>query len=60
MKQKSVAPIKIQDSERILDPVRIYMKEMSNIPLLKRKEEILLAKQIERGQWIRFHKKSLC
>ena len=52
MNQKRVSYGLIKDSERILDPVRIYMREMSNIPLLKRKEEIILAKQIERGEWI--------
>lgn len=52
MKQTSVSPVLIRDSERILDPVRIYMREMSSIPLLKRKEEIILAKKIERGEWI--------
>ncbi len=52
MKQKSWSSNWLQDTERILDPVRIYMKEMSSIPLLKRKEEILLAKKIERGEGI--------
>ena len=52
MKQKSPSPALIKDTERILDPVKIYMREMSSIPLLKRKEEIVLAKKIERGEWI--------
>jgi RNA polymerase primary sigma factor len=34
------------------DPVRIYMREMLNIPLLTRDGEILVAKEIERGEEI--------
>jgi RNA polymerase primary sigma factor len=34
------------------DPVRIYMREMRNIPLLTREGEILVAKEIERGKEI--------
>jgi RNA polymerase primary sigma factor len=32
------------------DPVRLYLKEMGNIPLLNRDEEIEVAKEIEDGQ----------
>jgi len=34
------------------DPVRIYLREMSKIPLLTREGEILVAKEIERGEEI--------
>jgi RNA polymerase primary sigma factor len=34
------------------DPVRIYMREMRNIPLLTRDGEIFIAKEIERGEEI--------
>jgi RNA polymerase primary sigma factor len=32
------------------DPVKIYLREMSKIPLLTREGEILVAKEIERGE----------
>jgi RNA polymerase primary sigma factor len=35
------------DNRRIDDPVRMYLTQMGNIPLLKREEEIALAKKIE-------------
>src|SRR5262249_41739138 len=35
------------DSRRIDDPVRMYLTQMGNIPLLKRDQEISLAKKIE-------------
>ncbi|HEV2949617.1 MAG TPA: RNA polymerase sigma factor RpoD [Gemmataceae bacterium] len=36
-----------EDSRRIDDPVRMYLTQMGEIPLLKREEEISLAKRIE-------------
>src|SRR6516164_8351636 len=36
-----------EDSRRIDDPVRMYLTQMGEIPLLKREEEIALAKTIE-------------
>jgi RNA polymerase primary sigma factor len=36
-----------EDSRRIDDPVRMYLTQMGEIPLLKRDEEISLAKKIE-------------
>jgi RNA polymerase primary sigma factor len=32
------------------DPVRLYLREMGNVRLLKREEEVALAKRMERGQ----------
>src|SRR4051812_8846518 len=36
-----------EDTRRIDDPVRMYLTQMGNIPLLKREQEIALAKKIE-------------
>jgi RNA polymerase primary sigma factor len=36
-----------EDTRRIDDPVRMYLTQMGSIPLLKREEEIALAKKIE-------------
>jgi RNA polymerase primary sigma factor len=47
---RSTSSIWIGGPDQISDPVKIYMKEMSSIPLLTRKQEIILAKRIERGE----------
>lgn len=42
-----------EDGEEILstdDPVRLYLKEMGNIPLLNREDEVNVAKEIKKGQ----------
>ncbi len=38
--------------EGTTDPVKLYLHEMGNIPLLSREKEITLAKEIERGEEI--------
>ena len=35
---------------KIDDPVRLYLMEMGKVPLLTREEEVMLAKQIEKGR----------
>ena len=40
--------------DRTNDPVRMYLKEMGNVPLLTRQKEVALSKQIERGKKITF------
>ena len=42
-----------EDREEVLstdDPVRLYLKEMGNIPLLNREDEVSIAKEIKKGQ----------
>jgi RNA polymerase primary sigma factor len=36
--------------DKIGDPVRMYLREMGTVPLLKRHEEVAIAKRIERGR----------
>ncbi|MBI5287302.1 MAG: RNA polymerase sigma factor RpoD, partial [Deltaproteobacteria bacterium] len=38
------------EDERVEDPVRIYMREMGAVSLLKREDEVVLAKRIEGGK----------
>ena len=37
------------DSDKFNDPVRMYLKEMGTVPLLKREDEVEIAKRIETG-----------
>ena len=51
-KRRDANIMSFEEPGQTSDPVRLYMKEMSQIPLLTRKEEIVLAKEIERGEEI--------
>ncbi len=56
-KQRKVHPERVRISSvpfegaaRTSDPVMIYMREMGKIPLLTREGEVVIAKEIERGE----------
>jgi RNA polymerase primary sigma factor len=38
--------------DKTSDPVRMYLREMGAVPLLKRHEEVAIAKRIERGRFL--------
>src|SRR5262249_18326337 len=38
--------------EKTNDPVRMYLREMGTVPLLMREGEVIIAKRIERGQFV--------
>ncbi len=42
--------VSYKNLEKTTDPVKLYFKEMGNIPLLKRDEELAIARRIERGE----------
>jgi len=42
--------VSYKNLEKTTDPVKLYFKEMGNIPLLKREEELAIAREIERGE----------
>ena len=44
--------VSLKSLEKTTDPVNLYFKDMGNIPLLKREEELAIAKKIERGEKI--------
>lgn len=41
-------PVQFQDKTG--DPVRLYLREMGSVPLLKRADEVAIAKRMERGR----------
>ncbi len=38
------------EMDKTADPVRVYLREMGVVPLLKREQEVTIARRIERGQ----------
>lgn len=56
-KQREILPkkeksdfVSYKSLEKTTDPVKLYFKDMGNIPLLKREEELAIAMEIERGE----------
>jgi RNA polymerase primary sigma factor len=47
---EEVEEVVAASSERIMDPVRLYLKEMGSIKLLSREEEIKIARDITEGK----------
>jgi RNA polymerase primary sigma factor len=41
-------PHRASDSENLVDPVRLYLKEIGRAPLLAADQEVSLARRIER------------
>jgi len=50
--KKDGVNVSFEEPERISDPVGFYMRDMGRIPLLTRNEELVLAKEMERGKAI--------
>ncbi len=36
--------------DKVVDPARLYFREMATVPLLNRESEVVIAKRIEHGQ----------
>ena len=47
---QAVVPHVTSDEDRTRDPVRMYLREMSTVPLLDREGEVLIAQRIEGGE----------
>ncbi len=47
---QAVVPHVASDEDRTRDPVRMYLREMSTVPLLDREGEVVIAQRIERGE----------
>jgi RNA polymerase primary sigma factor len=40
----------VHPADKTNDPVRLYLREMGSVPLLKREDEVAIAKRMERGR----------
>jgi len=51
-KKDGAAESQLRDHEKTGDPVRMYLREMSTVPLLDRDGEVEIARRIEHGEWL--------
>jgi len=49
-REEAEEELSVAESEGGMDPLRLYFREMSMVPLLTREDEVRLARQIERGR----------
>ncbi len=51
-KKDGAAEYQLRDHGKTGDPVRMYLREMSTVPLLDRDGEVEIARRIEHGEWL--------
>ncbi len=50
--QQEEASAGSREADRASDPIRVYLREMSTVPLLDRHGELELARSLEHGEWL--------
>ena len=50
--REATLELQLRDRGKTSDPVRMYLREMSTVPLLDRDGEVEIARRIEHGEWL--------